>query len=59
MLEAIRAREAEQDAAALRVALASLREAVREYLAEYDTPAKDYAYRAQCRERLRKLISSS
>ena len=33
-----------------------LEAAIREYLGEYDTPAKDYAYRAQCRERLRKLV---
>lgn len=56
MLEAIRAREAEQDAAATRSALAALKEAVREYLGEYDTPSKDYAYRALCRDRLRKLV---
>lgn len=31
--------------------------AIREYLSEHDTPAKDYVYRAQCRERLRKLLA--
>ena len=35
-----------------------LADAVREYLGEYDTPAKDYAYRAHCREQLRKALAA-
>ena len=31
-----------------------LREIIREYLGEYDTPAKDFGYRASCREKLRR-----
>ena len=34
----------------------ALKKAIREYLGEWDTPAKDYAYRARCRERLRELV---
>jgi hypothetical protein len=43
---------------AQRARIAELEAAIREYLGEYDTPAKDYAYRAACRERLRKLVGA-
>lgn len=36
--------------------ITELEAAIREYLGEYDTPAKDYAYRAACRAKLRKLV---
>ena len=39
--------------------IVALESAIREYLSEYDTPAKDYAYRALCRERLRKSLEQS
>ena len=41
---------------ALESRVAELEAGIREYLGEYDTPAKDYAYRAACRDKMRKLI---
>lgn len=49
----------DEDESAMRQRIAALETGIREYLSEYDTPAKDYAYRAQCRERLRALIRST
>lgn len=36
--------------------IAELEKSIREYLGEYDTPAKDYAYRTACRDKLRTLV---
>jgi len=36
-----------------------LRGMIREYLGEYDTPAKDYSYRHQCREKLRAALNQA
>lgn len=47
-----RLRHAKYQAAADKLA-----RAVKEYLGEHDTAAKDYAYRHQCRERMRKALS--
>lgn len=36
----------------------ALESAIRECLGEYDTTAKDYLYRAHCRDKMRQLINT-